>query len=290
MKIALVTGSNSGIGKATALELASHGYKVYASMRDTSRGSSIVAAAEEKNLDVVPIQLDVTSTESMNNAVSSVLERESQIDVLVNNAGIGYGAPIEFVDDDLLRATMETNFFGATKMMQLVIPNMRTRGTGAIVNISSIAGRYAHPCQGPYCASKFALEAMTDALAAEVAPFGVRVLAIEPGVVDTSIRDKLEQLSQAEPPPPGFPYTHYLERLFGLMATWLEHQTQPEDVARLVYEAVTSDAPKLRYVIGPDAEAQARMLREHSDEVRNALLAADNERFWQLAKEYGLVA
>ena len=288
IKVALVTGSSAGIGEASAIEFARAGYKVFASMRDTSKFAALAQLAAKEELDLECLELDVKEDASMRSAVSALIERAGQIDVLVNNAGIPYAAPVEFLEDAPFREVMETNFFGATKMMQLVVPFMRQRGSGTIVNISSIAGRFAHPCQGPYCASKFALEGMAMAMASEVASFGVRVVLIEPGVVNTSIVEKLEQMKQGPPPPEGFPYTPYLIRLLGLLDTWLKNEVQSEDVAKVVVEAAAADAPKLRYVIGPDAHAQARMLAECSDELRTEFLATpDVEAFMRRAGEFG---
>jgi NAD(P)-dependent dehydrogenase (short-subunit alcohol dehydrogenase family) len=254
MKNAIVTGSNSGIGYATALDLSRKGYKVWAGMRSIEKGAKLKAEADKENLSLELLQLDVNDAASMTSAVKQVLDADGQIDVLVNNAGIASGAPLEFVNESDLRGVMETNFFGAFKLMQLVVPSMRERSTGAIINITSIFGFFANPGQSVYCASKFALEGASHSLAGEVAPFNVRVICVEPGLVLTSIFEKQPKIDPALMAPP-FPYHAVVRRTQKLIESGLKNPAYPQDVADVIDEAITSDSPKAQYRVGIDAAA-----------------------------------
>ncbi len=182
MEVALVTGSSTGIGLATALHLARNGYETYATMRDPDAGGDAVrAAAQSEGLPIHLSRLDVDEDASVEGAVRAALERSGQIDVLVNNAGIGMGGPIEETSDADLRKVFETNFFGALRMVRAVLPQMRERRSGAIVNVTSLGGRVTFAATGPYCATKHALDAASESLAIEVAPFGVRVAIVGQG-------------------------------------------------------------------------------------------------------------
>lgn len=285
MKVALITGSNTGIGKAVSLTLARNGFKTWATMRDLDQAKDLAAIADDEALAMEFARLDVTDPGSMQAVVSEVVSKSGQIDVLVNNAGVGIGGPVEFLDDAVLRGTMEVNYFGPAKLTQLVLPHMRERRSGAIVMMSSIAGRFVAPVQSPYCASKFALEALSEALAAEVAQFGVRVAIIEPGVVKTRVVPQMEALKAAGLPP-GFPYAAHAQRLMSMFDYGASIGLEPEDVAAVVLEAITTDTPRLRYVFGKFAEGMQRSLAEQSDEERLAMLGStDDEAFWRLAKD-----
>ena len=230
MKNVIITGSNSGIGYGCALDLARKGYKVFAGMRTLEKGAQLKAEADKEDLNLQLLQLDVNSNESMSEAVSFVLETDGHIDVLVNNAGIGGGAPLEYVAEADLRGIMETNFFGAYKLMQLVVPGMRQRQSGAIVNITSVAGVFPNPTQSSYNASKFALEAASHALAGEVAQFNIRVICIQPGVVLTSIFEKQPEIDDSLLAPP-FPYHRQLRRMQKIFENGLQNPAYPKDVA-----------------------------------------------------------
>ncbi|TLZ72605.1 MAG: SDR family oxidoreductase [Methanobacteriota archaeon] len=192
-RVALVTGCSSGIGEATAVALARTGFRVFASGRTQSGVEHLRAVSP--NLE--PIELDVTSDPSIERAVTRVLESAGRIDVLVNNAGVAIFGAVEDLDRDTLRRQFEVNVFGAVAMCRAVLPAMRRQGRGTIVNVSSVAGRFSTPLLGAYCASKFALEAFSDALRNEARPFGMRVVVVEPGATESGFRDRAARESDA---------------------------------------------------------------------------------------------
>jgi NAD(P)-dependent dehydrogenase (short-subunit alcohol dehydrogenase family) len=186
----LITGANSGIGRATALRLAAAGYRVHAAMRDPSRAEKLLALAGQAGCEVRTLQLDVTDAGSVRGAAERLLAQAGHVDVLINNAGIGWNATVEDVDVEAAKVVFETNYWGAIRCVQALLPSMRERGSGHIVNVSSIAGRIAALAQTVYASSKWALECLSENLAQEVAPFGIRVSVVEPGVARTAILPK----------------------------------------------------------------------------------------------------
>ncbi len=189
MQSVLITGANSGIGRASALRLAASGYRVYAGMRDTAKAEKLLALAGRAGCRVEPIELDVTDAGSVRRGVARVLGA-GPLDVLVNNAGIGWNAAVEDVDVEAAKVVFDTNYWGAIRCTQAVLPAMRERGSGHILNVSSVAGRVAALAQTVYASSKWALECLSENLAQELAPFGIRVSVIEPGVARTAILPK----------------------------------------------------------------------------------------------------
>ncbi len=257
---ALITGTSSGIGLATALHFARNGHRVFASLRDPD-GSADLQRAAAGGLPLTLVRLDVTDGASVERGIAEVLGQADHIDALVNNAGIGGSGPVELASLDRARQTFETNYFGAVRMIQAVLPNMRARGSGAIVNITSIAGRIALPTHSHYAASKFALEALSEGLAAEVRPFGIRVAIVEPGVIPTPILSK----RPANPPSPA-PYETPVRRLMQFFQKQLVQPTPVEAVAAAIEHAITTDTPRLRYLVGEDARALMRGRGRVSDE------------------------
>jgi NAD(P)-dependent dehydrogenase (short-subunit alcohol dehydrogenase family) len=248
MSVVLVTGSSSGIGLATAVHFARLGHDVHAGVRDPATATELTRAIAADASSIRPVTLDVDGAASVARAVGEVLERSGRIDVLVNNAGIGGGGPIGDVPVDWAKTLFETNYFGAVRMIQAVLPGMRERRRGAIVNVSSIAGRLAIAGHGHYSAVKHALEAMSEALAQEVIAFGIRVAIVEPGVVVTPIFTKARRFAD-----PASPYAVHVRRLLLFYQMQMKMASQPADVARVIHEAVTTDTPRLRYVVGEDA-------------------------------------
>jgi NAD(P)-dependent dehydrogenase (short-subunit alcohol dehydrogenase family) len=263
MPVALVTGTSTGIGYATALHLAKHGYTVVATMRNLAKAGPLEAAARAASLPLVLRELDVTEQASVDRAMAATREREGAVDVLVNNAGIGGATPLELTPEAEHRAMFEANYWGAIRMIQAVLPAMRERRSGCIVNVTSIAGRIATPNQIPYSASKFALAAASEALAHEVAAFGVRVAIIEPGVIQTAIFENSAAYTRFDK---TSPYRQIMRRNGKLFAAGFRNPGQPEQVAATILEAITTDRPRLRYPVGGDAEGIAAGRPRVSDE------------------------
>jgi NAD(P)-dependent dehydrogenase (short-subunit alcohol dehydrogenase family) len=249
MDNAVVTGTSTGIGFATSLRLARHGYRVFAGMRDLAKAEPLRTAASAEKLPVEVIAFDVTSAASTAAAFAQVASH-GPVDVLVNNAGIGGAAPLEIVPEDEHRRMFDTNYFGAIRCIQAVLPSMRERRRGAIVNITSVAGRSATPNQIPYSASKWALECAGEALAHEVRRFGIRVVNVEPGVVMTKI---FENASPATRYDKASPYQPIMRRNGKMFAAGFRDPVQPEEVAELILLAITQPEYRLRWPIGKDA-------------------------------------
>jgi NAD(P)-dependent dehydrogenase (short-subunit alcohol dehydrogenase family) len=261
MAIAVVTGSSTGIGLATAATLARAGHTVYATMRNPETGGEeLRAIVEREHLPLHIAALDVDSDESVRNAFAKIHTEAGRIDVLVNNAGISGIGPVEENPIAAFRATMETNYFGALRCIQAVLPGMRERRSGCIVNVTSVAGRLSVAPQAAYSASKFALEAASESLAQEVKAFGVRVAIVEPGVIATAIFGKVQ------PPPADSNYPHG-RRIYELFRTSLEHNpASPYVVGEKIREIVESGTWKLRHPVGPDAEGFLAWRASMSDE------------------------
>lgn len=251
MRVTLITGCSSGIGRETAVFLARQGYHVFAGIRNLAAdGTDLVTLAQDEGLKLEPVALDVTDAEECKRVVETILTQMGRIDVLVNNAGLAAGGYLEEMPETAVRSLFEVNFFGAMRLMQLVTPSMREAQSGTIVNISSIMGRVARAGGSAYAASKFALEAASEALAQELRRFDVRVVLIEPGVVKTRIHEPKGKRAVDRPRSPYHEFDSRGERLF---AALLRHPAYPEDVARIIHEAIETDSPKLRYLVGDDA-------------------------------------
>ena len=284
MSVVLVTGSSSGIGLATALHFGRLGDEVYAGVRNLSTATELAAAIEAEKLAIRPITLDVDDPASVTRTVGEVLARSGRVDVLVNNAGIGGGGPIEDVPVDWVKSLFETNYLGAIRMIQAILPGMRARRSGAIVNVSSIAGRLAIAGHGHYSAVKHALEAVSEALAQEVQAFGIRVAIVEPGVVVTPIFTKAKRFAD-----PGSPYAVHVHRLLLFYQMQMKTPSQPADVARVIHEAVTAKEPRLRYLVGDDAERLVAGRQRLTDEeyVATGRLMPDTEYLDLMRQRYG---
>lgn len=263
MPVTLVTGTSTGIGFATALHLARHGHRVVATMRNLAKAGPLEEAARKESLPLTVRELDVTRQDSIDGAVAATREREGAIDVLVNNAGIGGATPLELTPEAEHRAMFEANYWGPVRMIHAVLPSMRERRAGCIVNVTSIAGRVATPNQIPYSASKHALAAVSEALAHEVAAFGIRVAIIEPGVIQTAI---FENSAGATRYDKTSPYRQIMRRNGKLFAAGFRNPGKPETVAAAILDAITTDRPRLRYPVGVDAEGLAAGRARISDE------------------------
>lgn len=260
MAIAVITGSSTGIGEATAVTLARAGHRVYATMRNPATGGKeLRKIAEKEKLKVHFAALDVDSDESVRATFAKIFAEAGAIDVLVNNAGIGRGGAIEEAPLADFRAVMETNYFGVIRCVQAVVGGMRERGSGCIVNVSSIAGRVSMAAHAPYACTKYAVEALSEALAQEVKGFGVRVAIVEPGVIATPIFEK------KQPPPETTHYPH-ARRIGEMFRASLEKPVSPYAVGETIREIVDSGTWQLRHPVGPDAAGFLQWRASLSDE------------------------
>jgi NAD(P)-dependent dehydrogenase (short-subunit alcohol dehydrogenase family) len=284
MSVVLVTGCSSGIGLATAVHFARLGHDVHAGVRALATATELTQAIAAEALPVRPIELDVNDDASVARGVEEVLKVARRIDVLVNNAGIGGGGPIEEVPVDWVKSLFETNYFGAIRVIRAVLPGMRERRNGAIVNVSSIAGRLAIAGRGHYSAVKHALEAASEALAQEVVAFGVRVAIVEPGVVVTPIFTKARRFND-----PASPYAVHVRRLLLLYQMQMKMASQPSDVAAVIHEAVTTTEPRLRYLVGQDARLLVAGRQRQTDEeyVTTGRAMPDEEYLGLMRQRYG---
>ncbi len=240
-----MTGCSSGIGRATALEAAARGHRVYATARDVGSLSDL---SGRPGISTLP--LDVTDAGSIAAAVKTATSGEGTIDALVNNAGYGRYGAVEDVPLGDWRAQFEVNVFGAVAVLSAVLPGMRAAGSGTIVNVSSVAGRIAIPFASPYCASKHALEAMSDALRVEVAPFGIRVVLVEPGPIATRFSDRAGAGVAALLDRPGPYAAAYRNAETAMRREFQAGILPPESVARKIVLAIESRRPRTRYPIG----------------------------------------
>lgn len=265
---AIVTGASSGIGEATARHLGSLGFEVLAGVRREEDAERL------RGEGLRPLILDVADADSIERARREA--GEGEISGLVNNAGVAVAGPLEFVPVEELRHQLEINVVGQVAVIQAFLPALR-RGRGRIVNISSIGGRVALPMAGPYAASKFALEAISDSLRREVGRHGVDVVVIEPGGIKTPIWEKggakAAELRERMPPES--------EQLYGELIAAVRAETQkiatdrglpPSAAARVVGEALTARRPRARYLVGRDAKTRAALARVIPDRVLDRLI------------------
>jgi len=249
-KVAVVTGTSSGIGFETALALAREGYYTYATMRDTTKSDKIKELGQKENLKINVLELDVDDENSVKTAIQKILDQKQRIDVLVNNAGWGLWGCVEDVSVDEFRAQFETNFFSIIRLIQEVGPTMRKQGSGTIVNISSVVGRIGFPASPAYFSSKFALEGLSESLRFELAPFGVNVVIIEPGVIKTNF---MKNMRMAEKSESDTVYRDITVKVVSGVKMMAEMGTHPKEVADTIVKAVKDEKPLPRYIVGNDA-------------------------------------
>ena len=282
----LVTGTSTGIGFATALELGRAGHTVYATMRNPGRALQLGETVAREKLPVKVMVMDVDSDTSVADAVAAIHADGGQIDVLVNNAGIGEIGAIEELPLDTFRATMETNYFGALRCIKAVLPEMRERRGGCIINVSSVSGRIAASPQASYTASKFALEALSEALAQEAKPFNIRVAIVEPGIIDTPLARRVETAVD------GTKYRQ-TKRFAGLFRTSFESDSQrsPSLVAEAIRGIIESGTWKLRHPVGPDAGPFLEWRNGMTDEEWVEWGALDDDAWYErVLQDFGLDA
>ena len=286
MTTSVVTGANSGIGRATAIYLAQQGHAVYGTVRSVDKAAKLLAMATDGGVEINLVELDVADDESVRAGFARILdETDGRVDVLVNNAGVGGNAVAEECPPSTYLDIMNVNLCGAVRCLQQVLPGMRARRSGTIVNITSIAGRIAALAQSPYVTSKWAFEGLSEGLAQELAPFGIRMVIIEPGVTKSAIFAK-----NIDAPNQSGAYDTQYRRMFQFYAAGHGQATDPFEVGRLIHHAVTTDAPKLRYAVswgGPEIVAGREKM---SDEAWVALgaLIDDAEYYSAFESAFGL--
>jgi len=263
----LVTGASSGIGKATAIEFAQRGHQVFAA----ARREEVLAGLAAKTPNIRAVGLDVTDADSVRQAWAKIDASTggTGVDVLVNNAGFALSGPVEVLADADVRRQFDTNVFGVLTMTRTVLPAMRERGSGRIVNISSLVGRTTFPGVGVYGATKYAIEALSDALRQEVAGFGVKVVIIEPGFVATSIGEAADaRPAEAQEVPEA--YAAMLAKGTRYLATQTAKGVAPQRVAAAVVKAAEHRNPRARYVVPGSAKPTIAVLTGLPDKLADA--------------------
>ena len=280
MSNVLVTGCSSGIGYSTAIELARAGHQVLASMRHPDQAPQLEQIAASEQLPIKVLTLDVDSDESVNSLFNRIAE---PIDVLVNNAGIEVHGSVEELSMSSMIAVMNTNCFGAVRCIKAVLPQMRERQSGCIVNVSSISGRIANSPFSAYCASKFALEAFCEALAGEVKPFNIRVALLEPGIQDTRMAHDISK---------GSPSIYrQVNRFSDLFRALLASPISPEASATAIRHIIESGTWQLRHLPGPNAAPFVAWRASMTDEQWVDWNALDDDAWYDaVQRDFGVDA
>lgn len=251
-QIAVVTGSSTGIGFETSLALARNGFHTYATMRNLDKSGKIMEIASNENLPLDVLRLDVTDDKSIKEAIGQVYDKNKRIDVLINNAGYALAGPLEETSTEEIKTQFETNFFGAIKTMQSVIPIMRNQKNGKIVNITSMGGRIAIPLDPIYHGTKFALEGLSECIRYELGLFNIKIILIEPGAVGSNFWNNIKMANKSENS--LSPYRNVIDTVSETFSKMSENVISPSEVANVIVEAVTTDTPEFRYVVGEDAK------------------------------------
>ncbi len=272
--VTVITGANSGIGRATALHLASAGHRVVGTVRSLTKADKLLALADDADVTVELVELDIGDDASVEAGFEQIFKLTGRVDNLVNNAGVGGNSVVEECPSETFLDVFNINVCGATRCTQAVLPSMRKRGSGTIVNVTSVAGRIASLAQAPYVASKWALEGLSEELAQEIAPFGIRVAIIEPGVTKSSIFAK-----NVDAPNSSGAYDTQYRHMFRFYIAGRNHATDPLEVGKVIEHAITTDEPQLRYPVSWCApEMSARHDRiDHDDWIELGTITDEDE-------------
>jgi len=275
-RVAVVTGASSGIGYETSLTLARNGFHTYATMRNLQKSKSITEIANTEKLSLQVVQLDVTDDGSVKDAINRIVAEKKRIEVLVNNAGYGLFGSLEDMSVEEIKKQFETNFFGVIRVTKQVLPVMREQNSGIIVNVSSVGGRIGLPVLSAYHSTKFALEGLSESILYEVEPFGIRVVIIEPGVIRTNIMNSSTAAKKALDP--KSPYFKLMQKVKNHFKSNMENEpSSPEEVAKVILQAVMSEYPKLRYTVGTDA---SRIIQARTN--------MPDKEFQQIVKDFSI--
>jgi NAD(P)-dependent dehydrogenase (short-subunit alcohol dehydrogenase family) len=275
MQSALITGTSKGIGFETALAFSRAGYRVHATMRNPTNSPALSEIAARENLPIVVTAMDVDSDRSVETGIAAICAQHGPIDVLVNNAGIECFGSIEELSIEDFRSVMETNYFGVLRCIKSLVRQMRERRSGTIINVSSVAGTFSQPPATPYCASKWALEALSEGLACEMKPFGVRVALVEPGIIDTAMAQRIRYTESSL-----YPHAARMAAVFNLALS--NAPVPPSLVAQKILEIARNTSWQLRYPVGPDGASTIAWRKTMTDEQWVDLHSADDETFQKL--------
>jgi NAD(P)-dependent dehydrogenase (short-subunit alcohol dehydrogenase family) len=253
-KVAIVTGSSSGIGFETSIMLARNGFYTYATMRNLEKSKAIIDLKEKEKLPLEILQLDIIDELSVKETIHKIINDQEKIDVLVNNAGYALVGPFEELSIEEFKEQFETNVFGAIRLIQGVLPIMRRQREGTIVNMSSVAGRVGFPLTSAYVSSKFALEGLSESISYEIEQFGIKVILVEPGVIRTNFNNNLK-IGKMVAIDPRSPYIEITQQRISAFKPRFERGSPPFEVAKVILEAIRLEKPaqELRYMVGDDA-------------------------------------
>ncbi len=257
----LITGASTGLGREMALYLAERGFNVYATMRDTSEAGTLLDAAKSRNTTLKVLSLDVTDKASIQQAVETIVSETGGIYGVVNNAGVGLRGYFEDLDDEEIRRMFDANVFGVMEVTRAVLPHMRKARRGRVLLISSVGGRIGSLGVSTYCSTKFALEGFGESLFMELAPLGVKVVLIEPGIIKTE-RWTSNRGQGARAGDPNSPYAAWFSRSEQEADKLVQASTAtPVDVAEVIHQALVAEHPKLRYMVGRKAKLAVGLRR-----------------------------
>lgn len=262
-KVAIVTGSSSGIGLDASVTLAQNGFLTYATMRNLDKSSIVKAAADKEQLPIKVAQLDVTDDRSVKDAIRAIVSEAKRIDVLINNAGFGLVGAFEDLSIDEIKDQYETNVFGLIRVTQAVLPIMRKQKSGIIVNVSSGAGLFGYPGGSAYVSSKFAIEGLSESISYELDQFGIKVVLIEPGFIQTNFSNAMIIARKAQDP--SSTYSPMMQKIQTSSNEMAKNGSSVDVVSKAILKAVTSERPDLRYLAGKDVEAWAANKKTMSD-------------------------
>jgi NAD(P)-dependent dehydrogenase (short-subunit alcohol dehydrogenase family) len=269
--VAVVTGSSSGIGFETSVLLAKNGFITYATMRNLDKSNKIIDLKQKEKLPLEVVKLNVTDDKSVKEAIEKISNEQETIDVLINNAGYGLVGPLEELSIQEFKEQFETNVFGVIRVIQEILPIMRKQRHGTIVNISSVAGRIGFPLTSAYVSSKFALEGLSESMAYEIEPFGIKVILIEPGVIKTNFDGNLKigkkVSTTATTNNRNSPYADITEKRIAGFKPRFENGSPPIEVAKVILNVITSKnvPPESRYLVGNDAFKLIEIRKNKSD-------------------------